>query len=238
MTHPPNYYQVLHVQPDAPPALIRASFRTLMQNLGMHPDLGGAHEQAVLINEAYATLSDPGRRAAYDKALAAMASAGTSRAARGSNRPPRQGVAPSPSGQSCPFCGAPTPATRLAGQDSLCHGCASPLFPAVKHHAGDSRRSLERLPRHMPLTLRRAADRDKPYAGSTEDISLHGARFASAAPVAVGDCVSLDCDFCTAVAVVKNVAPLQAPGSLRTIGVEFLTLRLKHLRGGLVSTVA
>jgi hypothetical protein len=90
----------------------------------------------------------------------------------------------------------------------------------------------------MPLTLRRAVDRHRSYGGTTENISLHGARVASAAPVAVGDRVSLDCDFCAAVAVVKNVAPLAVPGSLRTIGVEFLTLRLKHLRGGLVSTVA
>jgi len=230
----PNYYQVLHVQPDAPAALIRASFRTLMQNLGMHPDLGGAHEQAVLINEAYATLSDPDRRADYDRTLTAT-STDTSRAARPTDRTPRR---PAPSGHQCAFCGAGTPATRLAGPDSLCHGCASPLFPAVKHQAGDSRRSLERLPRHMPLTLRRAVDRHRSYPGTTEDISLHGARVASAAPVTVGDRVSLDCDFCTAVAVVKNVAPLAVPGSLHTIGVEFLTLRLKHLRGGLVSTVA
>lgn len=236
MTKRPNYYQVLHVQPDAPTALIRASFRTLMQNLGMHPDLGGTHDQAVLINEAYATLSDPGRRAAYDRTLAHGAGGDTQGAAASSGRRPAS--APPPPRPQCDFCGMAAPATRLPGPETVCHGCASPLFPAVRHQAGDSRRSLERLPRHMSLAVRRAAERHRTYDGTTEDISLHGARFTSPAPVAIGDRISLDCDFCSAVAVVKNVAPLAAPGHLRRIGVEFVTLRIKHLRGGLVSTVA
>jgi hypothetical protein len=35
-----NYYRILHVQPDAPMEVIRASYRTLMQKLRFHPDLG------------------------------------------------------------------------------------------------------------------------------------------------------------------------------------------------------
>lgn len=64
-----NYYRVLQVQPDAPLAVIRASYRALMSNLRQHPDLGGDHEAAVLLNEAYAVLSDPSRRRLYDHAL-------------------------------------------------------------------------------------------------------------------------------------------------------------------------
>ena len=63
-----NYYRVLHVQRDAPPAVIKASYRAIMQRMTVHPDLGGDHAQAVLINEAFHTLSDPARRAAYDRA--------------------------------------------------------------------------------------------------------------------------------------------------------------------------
>ena len=62
-----NYYRLLHVGRDAPTAVIQASYRTLMQRLRMHPDLGGDHERAALLNEAYETLSDPERRAAYDR---------------------------------------------------------------------------------------------------------------------------------------------------------------------------
>ena len=48
-----NYYRVLHVQPDAPKEIIRSSYRTMMQKLRMHPDLGGDDWNASLINEAY-----------------------------------------------------------------------------------------------------------------------------------------------------------------------------------------
>ena len=64
-----NYYRVLHVQPDAPTAIIKASYRTLMQTLKAHPDLGGEHWDAGVINEAYRVLSDPARRQRYDEAL-------------------------------------------------------------------------------------------------------------------------------------------------------------------------
>ena len=69
----PDYYALLHVDPGAPEAVIRASYRTLMQRLGAHPDLGGDHERAAALNAAWATLRDPARRAIYD----ARRSAGT-----------------------------------------------------------------------------------------------------------------------------------------------------------------
>ena len=62
-----NYYRILHVQPDAPAEVIKSSYRTLMQRLRMHPDLGGDHWNASLINEAYTVLMDPEQRAAYDR---------------------------------------------------------------------------------------------------------------------------------------------------------------------------
>ncbi len=64
-----NYYRILHVQPDAPLQIIKSSYRTLMQKLKQHPDLGGEHANAALINEAYAVLTDPVKRAAYDQTL-------------------------------------------------------------------------------------------------------------------------------------------------------------------------
>jgi curved DNA-binding protein CbpA len=64
-----NYYRVLQVQHDAPFEIIRASYRTLMKELKCHPDLGGEHFNAYLINEAYETLSNSVKRAEYDKKL-------------------------------------------------------------------------------------------------------------------------------------------------------------------------
>ena len=64
-----NYYRILHVQFDAPPAVIRASYRTIMQKLRAHPDLGGEEWNASLINEARKVLLDPVLRAEYDLQL-------------------------------------------------------------------------------------------------------------------------------------------------------------------------
>ena len=77
-----NYYRILQVQPEAPAAVIKASWRALMQGARMHPDLGGDPVTAALINEAYAVLGDPERRRAYDRQLdlTRLRSAGTGRA--------------------------------------------------------------------------------------------------------------------------------------------------------------
>lgn len=48
-----NYYRILHVQPEAPPEIITAAYRTLMGPLRQHPDRGGSHQAAALLNEAY-----------------------------------------------------------------------------------------------------------------------------------------------------------------------------------------
>lgn len=64
-----NYYRVLHLQPDAPIELVRVNYRTLIQKLRIHPDLGGENWHAADLNVAYRTLSDPERRAAYDRDL-------------------------------------------------------------------------------------------------------------------------------------------------------------------------
>ena len=64
-----NFYRILHVQPEAPGAVITASYRAMMSKLRLHPDLGGDTAGAALINEAYAVLSDPAKRASYDQKL-------------------------------------------------------------------------------------------------------------------------------------------------------------------------
>jgi len=61
-----NLYRLLHVQPDAPTEVIRGSYRTLMQTLRRHPDLGGDEWNAQLLNEARDILCDSRARADYD----------------------------------------------------------------------------------------------------------------------------------------------------------------------------
>jgi len=61
-----DYYRLLQVDPEAHPEILRAAYRTLLRVLRKHPDLGGDEAQARLLIEAYETLSNPQRRAAYN----------------------------------------------------------------------------------------------------------------------------------------------------------------------------
>ena len=65
-----DFYAVLGVPPDANNDRIRSAYRTLVRQY--HPDrgAGSSAEKFREIVEAYATLSDPGRRHAYDLSLA------------------------------------------------------------------------------------------------------------------------------------------------------------------------
>lgn len=64
-----NYYRILRVQPDASTEVIQHAYRSLMQKLRHHPDLGGDPAQASTINLAYASLRDPKKRERYDREL-------------------------------------------------------------------------------------------------------------------------------------------------------------------------
>ncbi len=64
----PDYYKTLQVQPDAEPEIIEATYRRLSRKY--HPDINpssDANEMMVKLNEAYEVLSDPQKRATYDK---------------------------------------------------------------------------------------------------------------------------------------------------------------------------
>lgn len=63
-----DYYEILQVHPRASQEMIKKAYRTLMGEMGAHPDLGGDEERAKLINEAYSVLGEPELRAGYDTA--------------------------------------------------------------------------------------------------------------------------------------------------------------------------
>ena len=59
-----DYYSILGVPRGAPDADIKKAYRSLAMK--HHPDRGGDQAQFQQIQEAYATLSDPGKRQQYD----------------------------------------------------------------------------------------------------------------------------------------------------------------------------
>ncbi len=114
-----NHYRLLHVQPDAPFAVIKAAYRALIAT--RHPDVGGDEYEAVLLNDAYGVLSDPAKRAAYDARRAARA-ASRERAAYAS---PVERTAPP--AHVCPMCRLALPAQ--VSRDTRCARCRAPLAP-------------------------------------------------------------------------------------------------------------
>lgn len=59
-----DYYSTLGVEPNATESQIKSAFKTKAKE--SHPDLGGDAEKFKQLNEAYDTLKDPQKRAAYD----------------------------------------------------------------------------------------------------------------------------------------------------------------------------
>lgn len=68
----PDYYKILQVSRDASAEVISSSYRTIMLKLKKHPDLGGNVEEAQLIGEAYAVLSDREHRRRYDDSISSV----------------------------------------------------------------------------------------------------------------------------------------------------------------------
>ena len=236
-----NYYRLLHVQPDAPTEVIRMSYLTLMRRLKMHPDLGGDHARAALINEAFATLVDPVRRAAYDRVLA------RERVLPGYRRDAvhRQDVEPVVSGSgvidpcACAFCGTAFAQGDLTRPDATCSFCQSPLYPAARHaHESSSRRALERTSRRMPVTIYLSWPQHPGHEAATDDLSIAGMRFTCDLDLMPSERIKVECQLCSAVAVVRHAQPAAMPGDRWVIGVEFLTLRIHPVRGVFVSTQA
>ena len=66
-TAEPDYWSLLGIRPDSDPNQLKRAFRREARR--WHPDLNGndpvAEERFKLVNEAYAVLSDPRRRAAW-----------------------------------------------------------------------------------------------------------------------------------------------------------------------------
>ncbi|XVE49733.1 hypothetical protein DITRI_Ditri01bG0104700 [Diplodiscus trichospermus] len=68
-----DLYDLLGVDSSSNQTQIKTAYRSLQKRC--HPDIAGAagHDMAIILNEAYSVLSDPGSRLAYDKEQAKMA---------------------------------------------------------------------------------------------------------------------------------------------------------------------
>lgn len=228
-----SHYRLLHVQPDAPVAVIKASYRALMSALRLHPDLGGDHAQASLINQAWDMLSDPDRRAAYDKAL------------RARQPLPRQAptestvaasMAPGVAGSACALCKLAAP--QQPRPNSRCTRCQAPL--AAMPQAGSQAHEL--------LGRRGAVRRDQSHVAMLQvgwpaptlpvrwrDLSLSGLSFFAPQPLAQGLRLHLSDSLLETVA---EVVGSRAQGRLFVVHARLLTVLLLTPTGVFVSARA
>jgi hypothetical protein len=232
-----NFYRLLHVQPDAPMAVIQSSYRALMLKLKQHPDLGGDHETAVLINEAHAVLTDPDKRAAYDDYLRRVGSGSAPFRRQTGNRPsqPAQnpGVRHSTSTR-CAFCSAPYQGAVSPGR--RCAQCDSPLCPPIpiKPENADQR-AVKRFARDGEIALVMQHTR-KTCRAMIQDLSPTGMCLIASEPLAIDQVVKIDGAMLSAVArVVSCRSPESSASRLPTVGVEFLTLEFAETQGTFVS---
>ena len=220
-----NYYRLLQVQPDAPFEVIRATYRTLMRELNQHPDLGGEHWNAALLNEAYDTLSDQVKRVEYDRKLFE-----------------KYTLRPLPELHShqkplitifCPFCKRPL--AREAEVDENCRTCKSPL-------SSDTQRNYQRT---EPRVLRSSKVRyytTWPQAsreGEMVDLSPRGLQMICGETLRPRLIIKLSSDLVRATAKVVYANPTQGQFGKRlyAIGVKFLTTSFAEPKGSFYSQV-
>lgn len=209
-----NLYRLLHVQPEAPPEIIKASYRTLMSALRAHPDLGGDGARAADLNAAYAVLSDPARRRAYDQSLRPQA--------RGAAASVAKPVDPATwlSARRCPLCGT---AFTAQGPGARCLTCDSPLSAAPSGDGGGAellgRRGGPRFERDQIVQIHRLGS--PPQDARLRDLSLTGLSLLGPLRVAKGSTLRIVAPAFDAVALVvasrSTMAGCQVHGRLLTL---------------------
>ena len=233
-----NFYEVLHVSRDAPVEIIRTSYRTLMQALRKHPDLGGDTATAALINEAYAVLTNADKRAAYDASLEAPQTreSAASDAATAADSP-RRVLDPN---RQCVFCESPHNHGSIVEVDTNCTTCHSPLITAQNQRIElVDQRSVGRIGARHQISFYTHWPQRRAYTGRTEDVSLNGMRLVTKQPLRAGQRIKIVSEVLEAVASVTHCLVERRGWKMQSVaGLCFLTLRFAKATGGFVSDKA
>ena len=233
-----DYYQILLVVPDAPAAMIEASYRTLKQRLRAKP---GSVAAEALLDEAYRVLSDPEQRAAYDleRDVALSERSAADFAATTVLDPDAARYA----AHRCLFCGTEHGLDHALERDDDCRDCWSPLYsgrapsPRIFRPA-DAARIPTRRTIDLYVSWPQAAAVLRPRCATSRSTACDS---SVGAPLPANQIVKIDCASCAAVARVAHCEREQsdAGGDERwLVGVEFLTLRFRSARGTFVSARA
>lgn len=237
-TNQRNYYRILHVQPDAPVEIIHSSYRTLMQRLKFHPDLGGEEWNAALINTAYAVLSDPIKREKYDREFY-----GTPKQFRSKNKAsdktspePAQRPEPQPDIFQCLFCHEPHFFGSNIPVDALCRRCQSPLCQGEKHQLNKTKgRRANRVEDTKQINFYTNWPAETSHSAIIQNISIGGARFLSAQELKKDTYLKIEAEHFSAIGRIVNCRQLFKFGGQWQVNIAFITLQFKEKRGSFIS---
>ena len=214
----------------------------MMQRLRMHPDLGGDHEEAAIINEAYAVLMNPDARARYDANLAVRRQRVDSRARTAGSHD--EGAKSSSAnkddtheGSHCMFCHAVCRTSDLTEPDDLCMRCGSALFPAKrKRFEAGGQRAIERVSKRISARYWTRWPQSVSQIGHMEDLSPSGMQLRTDEALTRGQIIKIEAGVLDAIACVVDSQKVDSDGPDRwRIGLMFKTLRIHRSRGTFVS---
>lgn len=232
MTH--DYYEILHVHPQADREIIKASYRTLMQKLKYHPDLGGDEVEAALINKAYEVLYNTATRAHYDCSYIQRQ---TSKKHSAKASPSTNSATAQHTMITCVFCQhSQTPKLKNAyTHNESCTLCGSPITVGANRPASIQDRDSTRVNCHSEMSLVFSQQPHKKHSVSMENMSAIGLSILSSLPLTPGDKVKLSNSDLTTVAEVVHCkkAALQY-----RCGLKFLTVKRNQSVGNFISASA
>jgi curved DNA-binding protein CbpA len=220
-----NYYRILQVQPDASQAVIHASYKAIMRVLKVHPDLGGTHWNATIVNEAFSVLRDHPRRVAYDRELFER----YTKKIWDVDRLPIISYF-------CPFCKRPF--ARQATANETCPSCRSPLASphTANHH--QEQRAVARLSKAGRIQLYTPWS-PTPEVGDLLDLTPQGLRFQCRAKLLPTMTIKISSREFNAVAVVRHSQKIIDHSTISyATGVAFLTVQFTQPKGGFHSSSA
>lgn len=248
MTTRKNYYQLLHVQPDAPEEIIKSSYRTLMLKLRCHPDMGGEDGVAARINLAYETLTHPEKRARYDRELLRFSE--TNAEMEPKTRRPRAQPWNDACGmyanrvsiplRSCVFCKTSQPEDILPGAERCCSRCGSPLnpVPGVACLNACQRRAVQRMAQRRRIIFYTAWPQ-RGFAGNIRDLSPMGMQIDTQEMLCESQLIKIDSDILKATAgVVYCRGTTTGTRRCYAIGIRFFTLWFRRSIGTFLSITA
>lgn len=209
-----------------------------MQQLKHHPDLGGDTATAALINEAYAILNDPERRAEYDAQLDILESVAAgfteNPADTRSHSPAHRVLDPT---KECVFCETPHTRGSVIDVDDSCENCHSPLCVVEDLRIESSdQRAVARIGKRLQVLFYTHWPQATGYPGRTKDISPNGLRLETKSPLTKDQYIKISSSVFDAVGSVTNCVPARSGWSTKYVaGVAFVTLRFTSNTGAFVS---